>query len=372
MQEERDPPGRPQASDPRADRARRWPSWWPRRIPRRSPCRPWPSAPGSASPPSTATSRPRRRCWTRRRWCSATTPSSRRSTPTRAPSRRPPPSCPTSSRPSPASSRSPATSSRPRSGRQLRQVRWQAKQAALARALAGSGIDPDLARGRAPGGDHRRAHLVDRRAGAARQGRHPDRRRRRPRALGARACSPVRPRRSSHDRADRRLRPAGQGGVAVASRSLPAGRHPGVRRPPPDRDARRRGDRHGGVRHARALARGGARRTVTSTSPRSRSSASPATRCPRGRPCGSPLASCPSSGVARRRPRGRWPSARGSADAERWYAAEQATWVDGEPGAAGRGTRRHGRRRAGRPPPAGAGACGRRLRRATSRCTART
>ncbi len=33
-------------------------------------------------------------------------------------------------------------------GRQLRQVRWQAKQASLARALAGSGIDPDSAAGR--------------------------------------------------------------------------------------------------------------------------------------------------------------------------------------------------------------------------------
>ena len=32
-------------------------------------------------------------------------------------------------------------------GRQLRQVRWQAKQASLARALAGSGIDPDSAGG---------------------------------------------------------------------------------------------------------------------------------------------------------------------------------------------------------------------------------
>ena len=32
-------------------------------------------------------------------------------------------------------------------GRELRQVRWQAKQAALARALAGSGIDPASAQG---------------------------------------------------------------------------------------------------------------------------------------------------------------------------------------------------------------------------------
>jgi AcrR family transcriptional regulator len=32
-------------------------------------------------------------------------------------------------------------------GRELRQVRWQAKQAALARALAGSGIDPDSPEG---------------------------------------------------------------------------------------------------------------------------------------------------------------------------------------------------------------------------------
>lgn len=33
-------------------------------------------------------------------------------------------------------------------GRELRQVRWQAKQASLARALAGSGIDPDSPEGR--------------------------------------------------------------------------------------------------------------------------------------------------------------------------------------------------------------------------------
>lgn len=33
-------------------------------------------------------------------------------------------------------------------GRQLRQVRWQAKQASLVRALAGSGIDPDSPEGR--------------------------------------------------------------------------------------------------------------------------------------------------------------------------------------------------------------------------------
>ena len=152
--------------------------------------------------------------------------------------------------------------------------------------------------------------------------------------------------------------------MAVAPRSLPAGRHARVRRPPPDGDARRRGDLHGGVRHAGALPRGGAvararlHRTGAAPGQAQRLAAA------RVRHSGRPLVSCLPSAVARRRRRGRSPSARGWRTPSGGTRTEQGTWVAANRALQAEDARGHGRRRRWSTT---SGGCGRTRRPATQR-----
>ena len=212
-------------------------------------------------------------------------------------------------------------------GRELRQRRWQAKQAALASALTGSGIDPT-----SPAGE-RLAAITDVLTSSTAV-----------LELHDKAGIPIdvaadhvlwalerarrAPPRSSHDRPHRHVRAARQGRVAVAARPLPARAHPRVRATScPTAMNAGEATRHGGVRPSRALpgrgAVAGPRLHRAGAAPRQAQRRA----CPRRPRCGPPTRLVP---AFRRRTRAAarclaerpW-----LADARRWYATEQSTWV---------------------------------------------
>ena len=144
--------------------------------------------------------------------------------------------------------------------------------------------------------------------------------------------------------------PPGKGEWRSLRDHFPRALTPEYARAPARRDERRRGDRHGGVRPSGPVPGRRACRRATSTSRRSRSSASPAMRMPpRGRPVGGDptRAGVPPPHEGRGSLPRRAPVA-GRRPALVRHRAEHLG--GGQPGAAGRGPRRHGRAGARRSP----------------------